>query len=96
VPVRAWRFKSSHPHSRFEPFAGPRREQTTQGRGTRVGSDDREVEQQDLIGEVFGERDSFRLAIRGMVLIEELLDEAIDGAFREGMPPELARINRRR
>ena len=34
MPVRAWRFKSSHPHSRLEPFAGTRREQTTQRRST--------------------------------------------------------------
>jgi hypothetical protein len=27
VPVRAWRFKSSHPHSRFKPNAGTRGEQ---------------------------------------------------------------------
>ena len=51
-------------------------------------------EEQELVDEIFRERDPFRLAIRGMVLIEELLDDAIDATFKDGMPPQLNRLNR--
>jgi len=51
-------------------------------------------EEQELVDEVFWEKDPFRLAIRGVVLIEEVLEEAIDEAFRDGLPAELARLGR--
>jgi hypothetical protein len=41
---------------------------------------------------VFAEKDPFRLVIRGHALIEEVLDDAINGAFPSGTPAELKRI----
>jgi hypothetical protein len=48
----------------------------------------------DILDQVFAESDPFRLAIRSMVLLEELVDDAIDEAFRDGLPAELARLSR--
>lgn len=48
----------------------------------------------DIVDQVFAESDEFRLAIRGMVLIEEVVDDAIDEAFRDGLPAELAGLSR--
>lgn len=53
-----------------------------------------ETDPNDIVDQVFAESDAFRLAIRGMVLIEELVDDAIDEAFRDGLPAELARLSR--
>jgi hypothetical protein len=41
---------------------------------------------------VLAEKDPFRLVIRGHALIEEVLDDAINGAFPSGTPAELKRI----
>jgi hypothetical protein len=50
----------------------------------------RTIEQR--FSDVANERDIFRLVIRGYTLIDELLDEAINGAFSDGRPRELNRL----
>jgi hypothetical protein len=42
---------------------------------------------------ILSEKDPFRLSIRGMSLIEEVVDEAIAEAFRGGTPRELKRLS---
>ena len=44
------------------------------------------------VEEVLTDRDPFRLAIRGVALIDSLLMEATADAFRDGVPPELRRL----
>src|SRR3954468_16590803 len=41
----------------------------------------------------FLEKDPFRLVIRGQSLLEEALNQGIDGALPAGSPPELKRLN---
>ena len=41
---------------------------------------------------LFLEKDEFRLVIRGFGLFEEILDDAIGAAFRDGLPDELSRL----
>jgi hypothetical protein len=89
VPVRAWRFKSSHPHRRFERNLGTIGQRTIVGQGSADDIQDESLDDEQVVDEIFWERDSVRLAIRGMVLIDAILDDAIDDAFEDGLPAEL-------
>jgi hypothetical protein len=41
---------------------------------------------------VWGEKDSFKLAIRGHLAVEGEIDAALNDAFSGGLPRELARL----
>lgn len=49
-------------------------------------------EDEPTILEILEEEDPFRVLIWGYALIEDALDGAIDGAFRDGTPDELKRL----
>ena len=43
----------------------------------------------ELVDAVFSETDAFRLAVRGVTLMEAVLKEAISDSFADGMPAAL-------
>ena len=53
-----------------------------------------EIAIDDGLGDaVFSEKDEFRLAVRGVTLMETVLKEAIGDAFADGMPAALEGLN---